>query len=111
MADDAVSGDKIAGLDNQIFGTCTINLSSLPPRQGEQKTCQAPNGAENGDRTVATINSNIFLLLPAPPVLMAANVAGDPGDPVMITFQFMNNNDQTSGAGQVTLSFIIFREE
>jgi len=92
LADGAVSGDKIVGLENQIFGTCTLNLPAIPAGGGESITCQAPNGAEDGDRIVATINSNIFTLLPAP-VLMAANVAGDPGDPVLITFQFINNNE------------------
>jgi hypothetical protein len=101
---------QITGLENQIFGTCTLYLQSLGPGQAEQKTCRAPSGAEDGDRVAATINSNIFALLPAP-VLTAANVAGDPGDPVMITFQFINYNEQTTGTGQLTIRFIIFREE
>lgn len=43
MADDAVTGDKIVGLKNLFFGTCTLNIPSVAPGAIRAVVCQAPD--------------------------------------------------------------------
>lgn len=84
-----ITGNKIDGLDKLLYSSCTIDIPSLEPGEAKSIQCPAPNGAENGDKDIASLQQ--VPCCPAPIYVGAAGFQSSPNDPVVVGFDFVNS--------------------
>jgi hypothetical protein len=103
IADNAVTGNKIAGTDKLIFGTCTGSLPVLAPGGFSEFSCSDVN-ADFNDEVVALWTSTRSI--PAPVFMNSViNPSG------FVAFGFENPSSvNTASQDSVVISYIIFNK-
>jgi hypothetical protein len=101
IADGAITGNKISGINKLIFGSCLGIVPSLFPGGFSQFICNNPN-ASFGDMIVSTWSNPRSL--PAPVLMNSAVGSGQVG------FGFENQHHFVSSSQIVEVSYIIFKK-
>jgi hypothetical protein len=101
IADGAIAGNKISGINNLIFGSCLGSVPNLGPGGFSQFLCFNPN-ASFGDMIVSTWNNPRS---PPAPVLMNSVVGSS-----QVGFGFENQHHFVSSSQIVEISYIIFKK-
>jgi hypothetical protein len=108
IEDNTITGSKISGLEKLLYSSCTINIPSI--EEAESIACLAPNGAEGGDKVIASLQQ--VPCCPAPVYVGAAVFQSSVNGLVWVGFGFVNSNeDIPTSPGEVTISFMIFKEQ
>ena len=103
IADNAVTGSKIAGTDKLFFGACEVDIPSLPPQGSSTVSCLDPNVLV-GENIVATFAD--VCLGPCP---VFRNTITETGQ---VLFGFQNPFDSltTNSQPNTEMNYIIFRK-
>jgi hypothetical protein len=109
IEDNTISGIKIYGLSKLIFSTCTIIIPELAPGQAQSLSCNAPSGAESGDKAIGNLQQ--VPCCPAPVFVGATVFQQTANDLVKVLFGFVNSDeDEFTIPAEVNISFMIFDE-